>query len=185
MKYRIDNGIRNWCENKEAKEILKKADVKIQKLVEEINSQINAITLQLVQFKKTSMAPSNLPETLLEIAFGTHAMFPLVFLWQWLIGESGVRSRARDHYRKAISQIKFSELKQGFEESFGKNFDNWMHDIWEKQVSKKINELTNINEQLARECRFFKKGRATFIRLKDEINEIMTLLRQRHHNSSV
>ncbi|XP_071140049.1 uncharacterized protein [Mytilus edulis] len=183
---RVQSGIQRWCEGQEVKAIIDDADAKMKSTVEEIESQLQEIEIEMTGIY--TRVEDSTGAVILGLGLGLGFLFlpfsivftfvfalviaPLYIVWGWFVSPAGVRQKVDEIYNECLSKVSMSELKASFAKSFGVEYNKVIVRIFDESIPKLIASLRTTNKKLLDEHKSIKQKRDSFMRLKENIQKI-------------
>lgn len=183
---RVQSGIQRWCDGQEVKSIIDDADSKIRSTVEEIESKLQEIEIEMTGIY-TAVEDST-GAVILGLGLGLGFLFlpfsivftfvfalviaPLYIVWGWFVSSADVRQKADEIYNECLSKVSMSELKASFSKSFGVEYNKVIVRIFDEGIPNIIESLRTTNKKLLEEHKSIKQKRDSFMRLKENIQKI-------------
>lgn len=186
VQSRLQSGINRWCDGQEVKSIIEDADTKIRLSVNDIESKLLEIEIEMTGLDPRvegsrvilglglSLGLLFLPFSIVLTFVFAVVFAPLYIAWGWVIGSAGVRKKADEIYDECLGKISKLELQESFENSFGVEYGKVIIRIFEESVPKVIESLLITNKKLLVEHKAIKQKSESFMRLKGKIQKIQT-----------
>lgn len=179
---RIEYGIQRWCQEKEVKSIIEDADKQIRSRVNEVESKLKEIEIEMTGINlcdpntifsdRTIVGFMMLPLVILSAMVLSVVVFPFIFVKEWYVGADGRRQKANAIYYDHLRKIPLPRLKESFKNSFGIQYSKVIDGIFDKSLPEIIKSLRKTNKKLGDEYKSIKQKRDSFLRLREKIMKI-------------